>query len=143
MLHLCVCAQSLQSCLTFCNPMACSPPGSSVHGIFLARKLVWVAMPSSRILSQPRDQTHVSCIAGGFFTTEPPGILALFPVLHNISLQLIYFIHSLYHLIPYPYLVPPSPLSPVVTTTIAYSLHLSLHLLCYIHQFYFLDTTYK
>ena len=53
-----------------------SPPGSSVHGILQARILEWVAMPSSRGSSQPRNQTHVSCvscIAGGFFTAEPPG----------------------------------------------------------------------
>ena len=42
-------------------------------GILQARILEWVAMPSSRGSSQPRDQTHVSCITGGFFTIEPPG----------------------------------------------------------------------
>ena len=60
----------------FCNPMHCSPPGSSVHGIFQTRILEWVAMPSSRGSSWPSDQTHVSCgscIAGGFFTTVPLG----------------------------------------------------------------------
>ena len=40
-------AKSLQSCLTLCDPMDCSPPGSSVHGILQARALEWVAMPSS------------------------------------------------------------------------------------------------
>ena len=45
-----------QSCLTLCDPMDCSPPGSSVHGILQARILEWVAMPSSRGSSQPRDQ---------------------------------------------------------------------------------------
>ena len=45
----------------------CGPPGSSVHGILQARILEWVAMPSSRWSSQPRDQTQVSCIVGGFF----------------------------------------------------------------------------
>ena len=44
-----------QSCLTLCDPMDCSPPGSSVHGILQARTLEWVAMPSSRGSSQPRD----------------------------------------------------------------------------------------
>ena len=44
------------------DPMVCSLPGSSVHGISQARILEWVAMPSSRGSSQPRDQTHVSCI---------------------------------------------------------------------------------
>ena len=47
--------------------MDCSPPGSSVHGILQARTLQWVAMPSSRRSSRPKDQTQVSCIAGGFF----------------------------------------------------------------------------
>ena len=53
---------------TLCNPVDRSPPGSSVPGILQARILEWVAMPLSRGSSHPRDQTHVSCIAGGFFT---------------------------------------------------------------------------
>jgi len=47
--------------------MDCSLPGSSLHGIFQARILEWVAMPSSREASQPRDQTQVSHIAGRVF----------------------------------------------------------------------------
>ena len=43
-----VCAKSLQSCLTLCNPMNSNPSGSSVHGILQARILEWVAMPSYR-----------------------------------------------------------------------------------------------
>ena len=61
-----------QSCLTLCNPMDCSPPGSSVHGIFQARILEWVDISSSRGSSQFRDPIRVSCIAGVFFTAEPP-----------------------------------------------------------------------
>ena len=57
-----------QSCLTLCDPMSCSPPDSSVHGILQTRILEWVAMPSSRGSSQPRDRTQVSCIAGGLPT---------------------------------------------------------------------------
>ena len=53
---------------TLWDPMDCSPPGSSVLGILQARILEWVAMPSSRGSSQPRDLTQLSCIAGGFFT---------------------------------------------------------------------------
>ena len=56
--------------------MDSSPSSSSVHGILQARILGWVAISSSRRSSQPRDSTcvsHVSCIAGGFFTTEPTG----------------------------------------------------------------------
>ena len=44
--HTCTSAQSLQQCLTLCDPMDFSPPGSSVHGILQARILEWVAMPS-------------------------------------------------------------------------------------------------
>ena len=46
-----------------------SSPGSSVHKDSSGKKLEWVAMPSSRVFYQPRDQTQVSCIAHGFFTT--------------------------------------------------------------------------
>ena len=48
-----VCAKSLQSCLTLYDPMDCSPPGSSVHGILQARILEWVAIPFSRGSSNP------------------------------------------------------------------------------------------
>ena len=58
-LHVC---KSLQLSPTLCDPMDCSLPGSSVHGIFLARILEWVAMPSSRGSSQPRDQSCVSYV---------------------------------------------------------------------------------
>ena len=68
-LYLVLCC--LQSCLTFCDPMDCNPPGSSVHGISQARILEWVTISFSRGSSQLRDQTHVSCLAGGFLTTEP------------------------------------------------------------------------
>ena len=67
---------SLQSCLTLCDPMECSLPDCSVHGILQARTPEWAAMHSFRGSSQPKDQTHISCrscTAGGFFTTEPPG----------------------------------------------------------------------
>ena len=57
-----------QSRLTLCDPMDCSPPGSSIHGIIQASILEWVAIPFSRISSQLRDQTWISCITGRFFT---------------------------------------------------------------------------
>ena len=62
-----------QSYPTLCDPKDCSLPDSSVHGIFQARILEWEAVPFSRESSQSRDWTQVSCIAGGFFTSEPPG----------------------------------------------------------------------
>ena len=55
------------------QPTDCSPPGSSVHGIFEARMREWVAISSSRGSSQPRGQTCISFLAGRFFTLEPPG----------------------------------------------------------------------
>ena len=58
-------AQSLQSCPTLCHSMDHSPPDSSVHEILQARTLEWVAVPSSRGSSHPRDRTpmsYVSCI---------------------------------------------------------------------------------
>ena len=65
-----------QSCPTLCDPVDCSPPGSSVHGILQARILEWVAISFSRGSSQPRDWTQVSCIAGRRFnlwtTREAP-----------------------------------------------------------------------
>ena len=56
-----------------CNPVDCSLPGSTVHGIFPSRILEWVAIPFSRGFSWSRDWTCISFIAGRVFTTEPPG----------------------------------------------------------------------
>ena len=58
----CMHVKSLQLCPALCDPMDCSLPASSAHGILQARILKWVAMPSSRVSSQPRDQTHVSYV---------------------------------------------------------------------------------
>ena len=78
----CVCihasmrAKSLWSCSTLCDLMHCGQPGSSVHWTLQAGILEWVAMPSSRGTSRPRDRTHVfcsSCLAGGFFMLRSLG----------------------------------------------------------------------
>ena len=58
------CCSVAKSCPTLCDLMDCSPTGSSVHGIFQARTLEWVAMPSPGDLPNP----EIACIAGGFFT---------------------------------------------------------------------------
>ena len=60
---MCVYIKSLQLCLTLRDPVDCSPPGSSVHELLQARILEWVAMPSSRESSPPRDGTHVSYVS--------------------------------------------------------------------------------
>ena len=57
-----------QSCPYLCDSMDCSLAGSTVHGIFQARILQWVAISFSRRSSQPRDWTRVSCIVGRCFT---------------------------------------------------------------------------
>ena len=62
-----------QLCSILCNPMDCKPAGSSIHGIPQARILEGVVISSSRVSSWPRDWTHISCLTGWFFTTEPPG----------------------------------------------------------------------
>ena len=55
-----------QSCPTLCDPMVCSPPGSSIHGIFQARILKWVVISFSGRSSGPRDWTPVSHIVSQF-----------------------------------------------------------------------------
>ena len=63
-LSLGICSRSVAwSCPTFCNPIDCSPSGSSVHGIVPVRILKWVAISSSRGSSQPRDGTYVSFVS--------------------------------------------------------------------------------
>ena len=64
----CVCVKVAQSCLTPCDPMDCSLPGSSVPGILQARILEGIAILFSRGSSWPKNWTRVSCIAGRFFT---------------------------------------------------------------------------
>ena len=90
--HVCVHAKSLQSCPTLCDPLDCSLLGSSVHGIPQARKLEWVAMPSSRASFQPRDQTSVSFVSlhwqVGSLPLAPPGN----PRYIYIYIQLIHFL---------------------------------------------------
>ena len=58
----CCCWLVAQSCLTLCDPVNCSLPGSSVHGISQARIMEWVAISFSRGSSGPRDWTHISWI---------------------------------------------------------------------------------
>ena len=69
-------AKSLQSCLTLCDPMDYSPPGSFVPGILQAKIMEWVAMPSSKGSFRPRDRTYVSCLLhwqAGSSLLVPPG----------------------------------------------------------------------
>ena len=71
--HMLCCAQSLSSFRLFTAPWTVAHLAPLSMGILQARIPEWVAMPFSRGSSQPRDQTQVSCMAGGFFTrSEPP-----------------------------------------------------------------------
>ena len=89
-----------QSCLTLCNPMDCSPPGSSVHGI--SRQKSWSRLPfPTPGSSRPRDQTWVSCIAGRFFTvwtkTFKPNVstcILPFPICHNCRMNQVTLNHK-------------------------------------------------
>ena len=62
-----------QSCPTLCDPMDCSPPSFSVHGILQARILEWIAILFARGASQPRDRTLVSCLTGRFLPFQQQG----------------------------------------------------------------------
>ena len=95
-------SEVVQLCLTVCNPMDCSLPGSSVHEIFQARVVEWVAISFSRRSSRPRDWPWFSCIVGRRFTlwaTRDPQkiVLKIYwawpdpseqdPVSHTVSLS--------------------------------------------------------
>ena len=71
-----------------CHPMYYSPLGSSVHGMFQARILEWIAISFSRGSSQPRNQTQVSCIAGKFFIDWAMREKYMHPILMYIHYQL-------------------------------------------------------
>ena len=91
-----------QSCLTLCDHMDCSPPGSSVHGILQARTLECIVIPFSRGSSQPRDQIQVFCTAGRFFTiwaTRKPFCLYCWPTNRFIIPFFLYSIYMHYHMI--------------------------------------------
>ena len=66
--YVCVCVLNWSVVHDFCDPIDCSLPGFSLHGILQARILEWVAISFSRGSSQPKNQTEFSCIAGRFFT---------------------------------------------------------------------------
>ena len=66
----CMWAKLPQACLTLCNPMNCSPPGSSVYGTLQARILEWLALPSSRDLPDPGIEPMSPTSAGRFFATS-------------------------------------------------------------------------
>ena len=76
-MHVCVCVcMHVCSVVSDCECMDCSQQVSSVHGIFQARILEWVAISFSRGSFQPRDRTYISyisCVVGRFFTTGLPG----------------------------------------------------------------------
>ena len=62
-----------QSCLILCNPIDCSPPSPSVHGILQARILKWVAMPFSRASSPPWIEPKSPSLQADSLLSEPPG----------------------------------------------------------------------
>ena len=82
-----------QSCLTLCDPVVCSPPGSSIHGILQARILEWVAISFSRGSSRPRDpgiKPRSPALQADALTSEPPGKLV---IQHLNFLNTVYFFY--------------------------------------------------
>ena len=86
-----------QSCPTLCNPMDCSPPSSSVLGIFQARGLEWIAISFFRGSSWSRDRTRISCIAGRHFTVWATGkapvliLKLIYPVWYEVKSIVAYY----------------------------------------------------
>ena len=85
--HICFCCSVAKLYPNLCGPVVCSPASSSVHGLSKEKILDWVAISFSRKSFPPRDQTH--CIAGRFFTTEPPGkpiYMCIYMYIHNMNI---------------------------------------------------------
>ena len=78
----------VQLYLTLCDPIDCSPPGSSIHGILQTRILEWVAIPFSRGSSRPRNWIQVTCFAGRFFTSWATGVCIILLVLTKVTTRL-------------------------------------------------------
>ena len=76
-----MCVLVAQSCPTLCDPVDCSPPGSSVHGILQARILEWVAILFSRGSSQPGIKLRSPTLWADSLLSEPPGK----PILHIVG----------------------------------------------------------
>ena len=99
-----------RSCLTVCDPVDCSPPGSSVHGILQARILEWLPFPSPGDLPDPGIKPLFlasPALTGGFFTSWAAGEA---PYVYSRSLLFTCFIPgSVYPLIPNSWFFPPPP----------------------------------
>ena len=115
------CVLSRFSRVRLCDSVACSPPGSCVHGALQARIPEWVAVPSSRGSSRPRDQTrvsYISCIGrDGFFTTYATWEAQLTPWFYfvHVTIEDLSFVQGGLHCVAYGILVhqpgvKPSPL---------------------------------
>ena len=89
MFFICSEGEVTQSCLTLCDPTECSLPGSSIHGIFKARVLEWVAISFFKGSSWPRDRTQVSHIVGRCFT-----VWATRKVSNPFSVEINFFQHD-------------------------------------------------
>ena len=103
-----------QLCPTLCDPVDCSPPGTSLCGILQAGILKWVAIPFSRGSFWPEDWLCVSCLAGRFFTFWATRGACLCVFLFHLG----YFLYSsIYLSIPYSCFVP-LPISPTMTVNL-------------------------
>ena len=90
-----------QLCLTLCNPMDSSPPDSSVHGILRAKYLSGLPCPPPGELPNPGIELESPALAGGFFTTEPPGKSHFYDTVDSISFLHDFFYYPQFLLIPW------------------------------------------
>ena len=81
------CDKSPQSCLTLCDPVDCSPPGSSVHGILQVRIPEWVAVSFSRDLPNPGIEPGSPALQADALSSEPPGKPLITKNLSQVSPQ--------------------------------------------------------
>ena len=102
-----------QSWLTLSDSMDYSPPDFSVHGVSQARILEWVTISFSRGSSRTKDQTRISCIADGFFTTEPLGKFATVGYIFSNDGNMIFFVFFFQPLLKSVYLLGSPPHPPI------------------------------
>ena len=114
-----------QLCLTFCDPMDCSLSGSSVHGIFQARVLEWIAISFPRRPSRPRNRTQVSRIAGRRFTVWATREAQIFIYLAAPDLSC-----SMQDLVPQPGFEPGSPALGVQSLSCWATREVTIDLIC-------------
>ena len=122
----CVCLLVTRSCPTLCDPMDCTQPGSSVHGILQARILEWVAISSSRDLPNPGIEPRSPVLQVNSLPSEPPG--KSFRICHG------YVYLPDFHASYFPSFPPLSPLPLSVSVSLGISVLPRSFRFCSLHE---------